>query len=175
MADDFTEIENKEFSQEEIADALSDYERISYMSKSRVSLTPHLTEKVVRGLKAGLSLPDAARYASITPNTIYQWLKMGEKKPDSIYGDFVREVDKAMGELAYNLSSRLMDLSSESWEGTLKILERRFPKTWGNKDKTRIEADVKAHVVVEYVNDWKKKIVDEVHTDAENKSVRSDK
>jgi predicted transcriptional regulator len=52
--------------------------------------------ELVGGLKAGLSVADAARRAGVAERTVRHWLTRGRREPDGRYASFAAEVDAAL-------------------------------------------------------------------------------
>lgn len=55
-------------------------------------------EKVMQALKMGVHLDVAAAMNKIAPNTLTRWIRMGREDPDSRYGEFLADVERAMAE-----------------------------------------------------------------------------
>lgn len=97
-------------------------------------LTKDVEETILRHLKAGGYLSHAAEAAGINARTLAYWLEWGQerKKP---YAEFAEKVMKLRGEHALRLQSILtraaMGHIEGDWKSALAILERGWPKVWG--------------------------------------------
>lgn len=56
------------------------------------------SEGILEAIKAGASIPDAAREAGVGEPTVKGWLSRGRKDPKSKYGSFAARVDAAFTE-----------------------------------------------------------------------------
>lgn len=62
------------------------------------SLFEQHSEAIFESIKAGASIPDAAREAGVAEPTVKGWLSRGRKDPKSKYGAFAARVDAAFTE-----------------------------------------------------------------------------
>ena len=63
---------------------------------TRKPLFDQHSEAVLAAIKAGATLPDAAREAGVSHPTIRGWVTRGHKDPTSKYGGFAAGVDAAL-------------------------------------------------------------------------------
>jgi len=61
-------------------------------------LTPELIEKIVGPLRMGTRIPTAAALNSVSYETLRHWILQGHEHPDSIYGQFIAEINKALAQ-----------------------------------------------------------------------------
>jgi hypothetical protein len=88
----------------------------------RSKLTTALTRKLCATLATdSISIETACRLNDICRDTFYDWYNRGTAEPDSMYGAFTREVDKAQAkaELANHRAAMVSSAAA--------ILFRRFP------------------------------------------------
>ena len=60
--------------------------------------TPAVIKKITNAMVAGAYIETAAAYAQVSKEALHSWLRKGREKPDSIYGEFVHAVDKAIAD-----------------------------------------------------------------------------
>jgi len=104
-------------------------------------------EKIISAIKAGNYIETAAAYAGISKNTLYEWLKRGErekqrveksnkakiKKSEEIYVKFTDAVEKALAEAEMRDVLIIGKAAEKEWQAAAWRLERKFPDRWGRK------------------------------------------
>ena len=104
-------------------------------------------EKIVSAIKAGNYIETAAAYAGISKNTLYEWLKRGErekqrveksnkakiKKSEEIYVIFTDAVEKALAEAEMRDVLIIGKAAEKEWQAAAWRLERKFPDRWGKR------------------------------------------
>jgi len=89
----------------------------------------------------------AAAYAGISKDTLYAWLKRGQREKEKKEKDpsyeipkyerqFVRfsdAVEKALAEAEMRDVMIIYEASKEQWQAAAWRLERKFPDRWGRK------------------------------------------
>ena len=104
-------------------------------------------EKIISAIKAGNYIETAAAYAGISKNTLYEWLKRGErekqrveksnkakiKKSEEIYVIFTDAVEKALAEAEMRDVLIIGKAAEKEWQAAAWRLERKFPDRWGRK------------------------------------------
>lgn len=68
-----------------------------YVGRPEV-ISSELIEKIYKILLSGAYIETAAVYCGVNKKTLYEWMKKGDKEPDSIYGKFCNAVEKALAE-----------------------------------------------------------------------------
>jgi transposase len=102
-------------------------------------LTPAAQGKIVAAIQAGNYIETAAAFAGVSKQTLYSWLRRGERARRGIYRDFNDAVQLALAQ------SEVMDLevirraARLNWTAAAWRLERRYPEKWGRKDKVTQE------------------------------------
>jgi hypothetical protein len=99
--------------------------------------TPETMEKVLDGIKAGLSYEGACGLARISWNTFNNWKKKGETATSGKFFQFLRELEYAEAIAEAELLKRIKkdpDTKYACW-----LLERRHPNRWGKTDKVKQE------------------------------------
>ena len=132
---------------------------------ARLRLTDEVMKKICNSLRAGAYIETACALAGVSKVSLYAWLKKGNDKPNSIYGEFLNAVDKAQAEAEMrdliNIDNSAMGRKYEyerdangklvmnqngdpilitqgqqaSWQASAWRLERKHPKKWGRLDR----------------------------------------
>lgn len=61
-------------------------------------ISKEIIEKVCQIMRAGAYIETAAAVAGVSKKTLYNWMKRGNKEPESVYGQFLHAVTIAMEE-----------------------------------------------------------------------------
>jgi hypothetical protein len=131
-------------------------------------------KNLCNALRAGCSLEVAAQVIDIDSALLYTWIKKAHKNPQSIYGKFLREANKAMAECSLrdilNIDKCAMGRDPEyerdtnghimfnakgmpiikrmgwvpNWDASRWRLERRNPDTWAPKDTKAVGGESSA-------------------------------
>lgn len=99
--------------------------------------TKEIMDKVLKGIKAGLSYEGACGLARISFNTFNRWRLEGEKAESGKYWEFLKELRNAEAIAEAEQLKRIKndpDTKYACW-----ILERRFPDRWGKKEQIKQE------------------------------------
>lgn len=96
-----------------------------------------VTELVCRALRAGAPMQHAASYAGISESTFHVWLKSGRSEEGTpLERQFAFEIDKALAEVVVSGIARIA--GSDDWRAHAWILERRFPRDFGQITRTEV-------------------------------------
>lgn len=98
-------------------------------------LTPELQASVCGIIEAGNYRCVAAEAVGLGERTLADWMKRGEDEPDSIYGDFRREVLEAEASAERRMVEIVVKAAAEDPKHAQWYLERKFPERWARKDK----------------------------------------
>lgn len=133
-------------------------------------LTMSTASVILEGIRNGLPIKRTCALAGITPPTLSDWLRKGQKQISEKYIWFYNaclkaEVDCEHGSLkviqdaiegglstikekrTYNKKGRLQrkeinkTINPPSWTAAMTLLERRWPERWGRYDRLRIGED----------------------------------
>lgn len=99
--------------------------------------TPEIMDRVLNGIKAGLSYEGACGLARVHYTTFLRWKKEGESSESGKYYEFYKELQNAEAIAEAEQLKRIKndpDTKYACW-----ILERRFPDRWGKKDHLKQE------------------------------------
>jgi hypothetical protein len=112
-------------------------------------------EAIVRALKAGAFLKDAAQAAGIAESTVHAWLARGHQwinpesggrlanvpKADLPYLEFVESVEKARAEaVVFNLAVIRKAAQAGHWQAAAWYLERTRPDEYGRRTRFDVAA-----------------------------------
>lgn len=100
-------------------------------------LSPRIIETFCLALKRSLYLETAAACVGVTLRTIQSWKKQGRENPDTVYGEFLRAVEKTLAEVETQHVQAMVVESELNWLCRAWLLERRFPQRWSS-DRKRI-------------------------------------
>lgn len=95
--------------------------------------TPELGEKVVTALRAGCYAETAAAYAGISKNTLYRWLREGERAKSGEKHEWKLHYDRALIESELVALGRIRKAAERNWQAAAWYLERRKPHEWGRR------------------------------------------
>lgn len=115
--------------------------------KGSTKLTKDIQDKIVSAIRLGNYMETAAAYAGISKDTLYAWLKRGQREKEKKEKDpsyeipkyerqFVRfsdAVEKALAEAEMRDVMIIYEASKEQWQAAAWRLERKFPDRWGRK------------------------------------------
>lgn len=105
-------------------------------------LTPEIHETVVKNIRMGVTLVDAAGAVGVDYQTLSNWLKRGEGEGTGPYFRFFVACEQAKAE-ALQLMTRVITKAAAvegDWKAALEYLKRRDPRNWG--DRVSIDIDL---------------------------------
>lgn len=115
---------------------------------AKTKLTPERQARIVEALNNGNYIETAARYAGVSPQVYYKWMKRGtdertsigdgqEPNPDeAIYVDFVEAVEKARSQAEMRNVGLIQKAAVDgTWQAAAWFLERSYPRRWGRSDR----------------------------------------
>lgn len=111
-----------------------------YDKKNKVGRPTKLSEeietKIVAAIRGGNYMETAAAFAGISKDTLFAWLRDGErgKSPELI--KFSDSVKKALAESEVIPLSRISEAGKTNWQAEAWRLERRFPQRWAKREFT---------------------------------------
>ena len=124
-------------------------------------------EKIVNAIKAGNYIETAAAYAGINKDTLYEWLKRGEREKQRLRKDknlkinkaeepfvyFSDAVEKALAEAEMRNVLIISKTAEAQWQAAAWWLERKYPEKWGKRDNVNLTTDKDGfRIEVEYVD-----------------------
>ena len=136
-------------------------------------------DKIVKAIQAGNYIETAAAYAGISKNTLYEWLRRGQrekdrvaknprfkiKKAEELFVKFADAVEKALAEAEMRDVVIIGKAAEEQWQAAAWRLERKFPHKWGRK-----VIEHSGSLEVKH-NDDVKRIEKQLETDAESREL----
>lgn len=103
--------------------------------QSRLSASTH--KAVVKGVSAGLTRVLCAKYAGISKDTLFSWLRFGRKDiedgKDTKHSRLVLDIEKTEAAEAAELVSLIRSAAKakvDNWKAAGFLLERRFPEDY---------------------------------------------
>jgi len=115
---------------------------------AKTKLNPERQSRIVESLQQGNYIETSARYAGITPQVFYKWMKRGiserqliqdgvEANPEeTIYVDFVEAVEKARAQAEMRHVGLIQKAAVDgTWQAAAWYLERSYPKRWGRSNR----------------------------------------
>jgi transposase len=98
-------------------------------------LTPETRTKVLTCLRGGAYLETAAAMAGVHRDTLRIWLIKGAERPNTPYGEFARDAEKAMAESELRDLTLIGTAAQTQWTAAAWRLERRFPERYALRTK----------------------------------------
>lgn len=96
-------------------------------------LTPEVTRRLCRELRAGLTFEQACARAHFSRRTFHAWLSQGEDDSedelDTPHAEFARRVGQAVALYAQELLE-VVRRGGPNWRIAARLLEKRFPEDW---------------------------------------------
>jgi hypothetical protein len=142
--------------------------KTSRKRRTKAELDPALVEKLLVAIKAGAGKRSAAAHCGISERTIHTYEALGRKaltKPeadrterDQLFADFVLRLDEAQEDLRITMLQTLQKAAGKDWRAGAWLLEKVFPKDYGN----RVEVGLEHSGQVEVKRDLSKLTVEEL-------------
>jgi hypothetical protein len=125
-------------------------------------LNPKLQEAICKRIEKGTYPAKAAVLEGISKDTYYAWMRRGRTEPKGKFYNFLKAIRKAesIAETAYLEQIRKAATGEETgkpvWQAAAWYLERRYPDSWGRRDrvdlnhsgefKQKVEVDIFAEI-----------------------------
>ena len=105
------------------------------MSKPKLhKFTPGARRRFVEGIRLGATVTMACNFAGFGRSCFYQAMERGRQNPDSLYGEFVADVDRAKGQAAIGWLAKIEKAANDgAWQAAAWKLERRYPDDYGRR------------------------------------------
>lgn len=102
------------------------------------AVTSEQTERLLEGLRHGMTRRAAAAYAGMSRTTFYRMM-------DADKGSLVASVENAEGEAEAAYTKLVANAASEpkNWTAAAWWLERRHPDSFGRKDRVEVKVDLR--------------------------------
>jgi len=99
------------------------------------SFNEETIDRVLEGIRQGLSYAQAAAYAGISYSTLNRWRIIGQQEDaEPEFRKFWKAFQQANGEASFRLLGNINDAANRGdWKAAGWILERRFPEQWSNR------------------------------------------
>lgn len=129
--------------------------RATLMAGRKTLLTPELQRAICDNITAGLNQQDAAELAGVPPSTFYYWLKRGELEQNRLaqaprakprpketpFLEFLESVKKAQIDFKLTQVKNVEQAAPQHWQASAWLLERRFPKEYGQQVLVRQQVE----------------------------------
>lgn len=103
-------------------------------------LTAVTQQAIVQALRAGNYLETAAAYAGVSKQSIYTWIKRGQKGEPK-YQEFLDAIEKAQADSETRDVAIIAKAAETQWQASAWRLERKFPERWGRREHVTVAAD----------------------------------
>lgn len=101
--------------------------------------TPKIKEKVLQGIRLGLSIVKACNIAGIDYNTYRNWETKALEDKEPNYIDFFQQCERAKDEReAFHLTQIINASRDGTWQASAWFLERSMPDKYSLKTRTEI-------------------------------------
>lgn len=118
------------------------------MGKGReTKLTPELQERIVKDLADGQTRVCASARANIGIRSFQKWLALG-KQGKQPYAAFYTAVKKAERDAESAAVSAIREAGQKLWTAYAWWLERKFPDSWGKRDRLELSGNKRKPVEV---------------------------
>lgn len=91
-----------------------------------------IEQKVLDGVRQGLSSKDAALCAGISETSFFKWLKLG-REGNPVYAQFAERIEVARAEAKQRRIKIIYDAEPEDPRLALEMLARMYPQEFGKK------------------------------------------
>jgi len=92
--------------------------------------------KICESILEGLTLADAAALAGVSRQTVNEWRRRGEEKPDSLYGEFSEAFELAKLQSKKGMIQKLLRHKDPRW--TWKLMCNRWPEEFRDRVATEV-------------------------------------
>lgn len=93
-----------------------------------------VVQKILEALKAGHTDKEAAIFAGIRPQLLYQWMREGEDAPEGTLAyKFREQADLAKSKALNEYLQSIRRASKRNWQAAAWWLEKRKPEVYGKK------------------------------------------
>jgi len=127
-------------------------------------LTIGVQSQIITVIKAGNYIETAAAYAGISKNTLYDWLKRGEREKQRVnknskakirkleadFVEFSDAIEKALAEAEIRDVTIIAKAAEEQWQAAAWRLERKFPDRWGRR---KLDIEHSGEIGIKIVDD----------------------
>jgi transposase-like protein len=108
-------------------------------SSYRGKMTPARYEAIIKYIRNGAHLSHAANAVGIDDTTVYRWVKWGIEDPESLYGLFVEDLQRAKGLAILRNVTIVQRAAEDDWIAAKWLLSVLDPEVFGNKSTVKTE------------------------------------
>lgn len=96
--------------------------------------TADARRRFVEGIRLGATITMACQFAGFSRSAYYKAINLAKEQPDSIYGEFFAEVERAKGQAAIGWLAKIEKSANDgNWQAAAWKLERRYPDDFGRR------------------------------------------
>jgi hypothetical protein len=99
--------------------------------------TPEVRNSILQAVRMGCYLETAAAFAGISKQTLFNWLRLGAQDVEP-FVEFHRDFAEALAKSEMRGLAVIGKASEKSWQAAAWLLERRYPKRWGQGRDTEV-------------------------------------
>lgn len=107
------------------------------MKRAPNKLTPELRERILQAVRMGCYLETSAAFAGISKQTLFNWLRLGAQDVEP-FAEFHRDFAEALAKSEVRALAVIGKAAEKSWQAGAWLLERRYPKRWGQGRDTEV-------------------------------------
>jgi transposase len=100
--------------------------------------TPDRERRLLQAIREGNTRKAAAAYAGVDQDTIARWCHRS--------ADFADNLSRAEAESEVALVAIVRKAAVDDWRAAAHLLERRWPETWGRRERIDVRVDIEQHV-----------------------------
>ena len=115
--------------------------------EGKLTLTPEIHAKIVRIVAAGGFKSHAAASCRVDAKTLERCISWGREGREP-FAAFVADLDAAQADDAIELEKTIRAHGADDWKAPAWLLERKFPKLYGDRGKANGAATVPIQIVV---------------------------
>jgi hypothetical protein len=117
-------------------------------------LNREVMTKIINAIRTGCYMETAAFYAGASKQSLYEWLKKGNRGECDLCVEFLDAVNKALADAELTDVDNIRKHAANDWRASAWRLERKNPQRWGTKvavsatDKEHKDADESINEII---------------------------
>lgn len=133
---DFIDLKEDDLEQETAMTAYFD-EAINQGTDRKLDRNTYNT--IIKYVSMGSYITNAAAAAGVSYSSLRRWMLMGEQDPDSIYGQFNNDLQKALGKAQLRSELIIQKAMPNDWKAAAWWLGKVRPDVYGKESKLKVE------------------------------------
>jgi hypothetical protein len=105
----------------------------------KIKLTPERYSAIIKYVAAGTPEKYAASAVGIKKETLDKWIKMGEEDPESLYGVFVDDLQRARSQVIRLNVALIQRAAKDDWKASKYLLECTDSDIFSEKKQIKAE------------------------------------